>query len=230
MSDEKYMVEVAEAVKSFLQKDDWNYFFEEEKGIFQIPQRVGGYLRYLFYTIYVDDSGLTVYCTLPLGAMPDQLSELRAMEEYAVRINYGLRYGFFMFNRDKGDLRYVMYVHCKYVMPSEDIIRKCLYLPLSMLRRYSPGVIDILFRGASAKDACWRCEHPGEDLPGGAQAQSPASPDAESTVTSPNPVPPAPSPQATQSQSPEEVTDTGNDDDVEMMLARLRRRFRTDES
>ena len=90
-------------------------------------------------------------------------SEMMAqMAEFICRANYGLKNGCFEMDWKDGEIRFKSYVDCKDLLPSTTVVKNSVHCTAAMVKRYAPGIVDIIFGGAKAKDAITKCER---DLP-----------------------------------------------------------------
>ena len=81
------------------------------------------------------------------------------MVEFTTRANYGLRCGNFEMDMRDGEIRYKVFVDCEgSFLPPRDVIRNSIVIPAMMFERYTPGILDILFKEAKAVDAIAKCE------------------------------------------------------------------------
>ena len=93
--------------------------------------------------------GIYIYppTKIPVKSMP------RVME-YITRVNYGLRLGHFELDLDEGVLRYAHGVDIEGSRITPPMLLNALYFGLSVMDDYYPGLMRILFSGASPKKAC----------------------------------------------------------------------------
>lgn len=118
-----------------------------------------GQLKKLNYTIIVHENSYSLYTTAPIGADPEDQDMMLRMAEFICRANYGLRNGNFELDMRDGEVRYKCYVYCEGITPTTEIVRTSVYVPAGMFERYAPGILNIIFGGASAKDAVEKCEN-----------------------------------------------------------------------
>ncbi len=154
----EYSVEIAAAIKNFLDTDDWHYSFDSEDGIFNFTLQIGKKIKKLAYKIKVRKDDFTVYTIAPIGPNVDDAEEMANMGEYLHRANYGLINGNFEFDYDDGEIRYKSFVDCEDQIPSNAVIQNSIYLSANSFKRYSDGMVDIIFGGKSAKDAYEKCK------------------------------------------------------------------------
>ena len=75
-----------------------------------------------------------------------------------MQANYGLRNGNFELDMRDGEIRYKVFVDCDGVIPSREVIKGSIIIPAMMFERYSPGILDVVFKGVSAAEAIGQCE------------------------------------------------------------------------
>ena len=158
METKKYSKSIAEAINTFLTEDDWNFRFNENKGIFKFSFGPFGEIRTINYTVLVREDNYDVDATLSLGADINNEQQLMAMAEFVCRANYGLIGGHFEFNVQNGKIRYSHFTDCDEITPTQAMIFNSIYRPIAMVDIYAKGIIDVLFKGISAKEAIDRCE------------------------------------------------------------------------
>lgn len=163
MKNNKYSVEIANAVKDFLVNDDWHFSFDEQRGLFKFGVSVRNDFEHINGRISVDDDSYSVHMYAPLKVRNDD-AKRKEMAEFICRANYGLRCGSFDYDIRDGELGYKIYTCCDGInVPSEDMIRHSLYIPPMMFDKYGAGMLDIMFCGATAKQAISACEKEDSD-------------------------------------------------------------------
>lgn len=155
---EGYSEEIVEVIRSFLIDDDWKFDFDDERGIFRFGVAIESKLKNLRYFIPVREDAYTVYAISPIEADSDDKDIMKEMAEFICRANYGLRNGNFELDMSDGEIRYKTYVDCDGVIPSEEVVKGSIIIPAMMFDRYAPGLLDVMFKGATAEDAIAKCE------------------------------------------------------------------------
>lgn len=149
-----YNESIARLIKKFLDDDDWNYDFDEEKGIFSFNLSMSNKLKKISYRVRVRKYDYISYATCPMNA-DDCIAE---MAEFVTRANYGLINGNFELDYRDGEIRYKCFVNCDETVPGKETIKDSIYVPAAMFKRYGNGIINVLFGMKSAKDAVAECE------------------------------------------------------------------------
>ena len=155
---EGYSEEIVEAIRDFLAEDDWNFEFDEERGIFRFNLSIDSKLKRLRYYITVKNDSYTAYATSMIDADSDDKNVMKEMAEFICRANYGLRSGNFELDMNDGEIRYKVFVDCNGITPSEEIVKRSIIIPSVMFERYSPGLLDVMFKGSTAEEAISKCE------------------------------------------------------------------------
>lgn len=165
MSRRKYEYNdmLANLVKEYLDKEDWSYSFDEDTGVYEFGLRTKSKIKKIRYLIDVQENQIVVLGTCPIGADYDDPEMMAQMAEFICRANWGLQNGCFEFDFRDGEIRYRSFFDCDQLTPSLDVIENALHCTSAMYRRYAPGILDIIFVGAKAKDVIGKCEKSPED-------------------------------------------------------------------
>lgn len=159
MKTRTYSKNIADAINTFLTEDDWNFSFNENKGIFKFSFGPFGEIRTINYIVLVREDNYDVDATLSLGADINNEQQLMSMAEFVCRANYGLIGGRFEFDMRDGKIRYSHFTDCDEITPTKAMIFNSIYRPIAMVDIYAKGIIDVLFKGISAEEAIDRCEN-----------------------------------------------------------------------
>ncbi|MBR6382278.1 MAG: hypothetical protein IKS07_11495 [Lachnospiraceae bacterium] len=134
--------EIVSAVRDFLDSDDWNYDYNDERCFIKCGVNLKCKLQSIQLYVNFNDNGYSVYAICKLNAD----TEVRnTVNEYLARANYGLRNGNFEMDFSDGEVRYKCYVNTKGldVIPTE-IIDDSISIPCAMFDRYGNGLAAIL--------------------------------------------------------------------------------------
>lgn len=156
----EYSDTLADTVRQLLDKDDWNYYFDEKQGLFDFHLSLGNKVHSIHYTVVVNEDSIITYGICPIGVEPSNKKMMAWMAEFLCRANYGLKNGCFELDYWDGEIRYKSYIDCECTLPSDEVLRNSLHCVASMFQRYSEGITGIIFTGSSAEDAIAHCEHP----------------------------------------------------------------------
>ena len=158
IADEDYSEDIVSEIRGFLLDDDWKFDFDDEKGIFRFGVNIDGKMKHVNYFMPVRDDSYTVYAISPVSGDPEDPLTMAAIADFVCRANYGLRNGNFEVDMTDGEIRYKVFVDCDGVIPSREVVRGSIIIPAMMFERYSPGLLDVIFKGVSAADAIAKCE------------------------------------------------------------------------
>ena len=158
----EYSDKIVNVIKQFLTDDDWHYFFNEDTGIFRFDLRIRSKIQNISYVIDVHNDEFVTYGMCPIGANCEDSEMMAQMAEFICRANYGLKNGCFEMDWRDGEIRYKSFVDCEDLLPSTAVVKNSVYCIDAMIKRYAPGIVDIIFGGAKAKDAIAKCE---KDMP-----------------------------------------------------------------
>ena len=158
-ADENYSEDLVSEIRGFLLDDDWKFDFDDEKGIFRFGVNIDGKMKHVNYFMPVRDDSYTVYAISPVSGDTEDPLTMGAIADFVCRANYGLRNGNFEVDMTDGEIRYKVFVDCDGIVPSREIIRGSIIIPAMMFERYSPGLLDVIFKGVSAAEAITKCEN-----------------------------------------------------------------------
>ncbi|MBQ7221625.1 MAG: hypothetical protein IJS28_11665 [Synergistaceae bacterium] len=159
-ADENYSQDIASEIRGFLLDDDWKFDFDDDRGIFRFGVNIDGKMKHVNYFVPVRDDSYTVYAISPVSADSDDPQVMNAITEFICRANYGLRNGNFEIDMRDGEIRYKVFVDCDGgSIPTRDVIRGSIIIPAMMFERYSPGLLDVIFKGSNAAEAIEQCEN-----------------------------------------------------------------------
>lgn len=150
--------EIVNIVKEVLEADDFRYFLNEEHGIFEFVKKIKGKIQWIRYLISVEEGKVSVYGLCPVA--PDYKDEkmMAEMAEFVCRANYGLQNACFELDFRDGEIRCKSFIDCEGGLPPIQSIKNSIYCIASMYKHYAEGIIDVLFKGGSAKEAAEGCE------------------------------------------------------------------------
>lgn len=163
MREYAYTNEIVELVKEVLEKNGLVYFFDEEHRIFEFVGKVKCQIHWLRYIISVEEGALVFYGLCPI--VPDYQDEemMAKMAEFTCRVNFGLLNGCFELDYRDGELRYKSFIDCEGGVPSAQCINNSIHCIAALYKRYADGIIEILFKDRSAKEAVESCEQAHEE-------------------------------------------------------------------
>jgi len=155
----KYSPELVEAIKTHIKEQDLHLVaFDEELGSFSFNMHLPAEFSSINVIIRVREDEFTTLAVCPVRPNTNDKEQMAKMAEFVCRANYGLRNGGFEFDFNDGELRYRCYVPCGEQIPSQELIRQSIATPALMLRRYSPGIIGVLYSHRDPEEMIQECE------------------------------------------------------------------------
>lgn len=158
MSEKQYSKQIADIITGFLTDDDWNYSFDEERGLVRFNLSIKGKIKSIRYVIDIKEDEFVSYAIAPIGADNEDPRQMRKMAEFICRANYGLKNGNFELDFTDGEIRYKSFEDCENVLPSIEMVKNSIYIPSIMFERYGSGIIDMIYGDISPKEAVDKCE------------------------------------------------------------------------
>lgn len=154
----EYSDEIVNVIKQCLTEDDWNYSFDEDTGVFTVDLRIRSKMQNIRYVIDVRENKFVTYGICLIGAEPEDSEMMAQMAEFICRANYGLKNGCFEPDFRDGEIRFRSFDDCDNMLPSIEVVKNSIYYTAATIERYAPGIVDIIFGGAKAKDVFIKCE------------------------------------------------------------------------
>lgn len=150
-----YSQEIAARVKEYLQSQEWNYDFNEEKGFFEFGMNIKSKLQKCKVMVIIRENGITCRALSPMYVDPESRA---AAVEYITRANYGLISGNFEFDYNDGEIAYKTYLRCEGTLPDIAVFEHTIDTTFFMLQRYGDGLTKVLFAGMSPEEAVKEAE------------------------------------------------------------------------
>lgn len=158
MAAKNYSRELSDAISTFLNDDDWNFSFDDSRGIFKFNLSIKGKLKKVNYIVDVKEKDFITYAISPLGGDTDDPRQMARLAEFVCRANFGLKNGCFEFDFSDGEIRYKSFVDCEDINPSTEVIKNSIYVSAVMMERYGNGIVDIIYGDADPAEAVEECE------------------------------------------------------------------------
>ena len=108
----EYSDDLVNAVKKFLEEDDWKYTFDEDMGVFDFGLRIKSKIQKIRYLIDTQEDAIILYGMCPISADCEDSEMMSRMAEFFCRVNYGLKNGCFEFDFKDGEIRFKSYIDC----------------------------------------------------------------------------------------------------------------------
>lgn len=137
-------------VKDYLDKNDWHYTFDEERGLFRCGVNLKGKLSSCRLIIDVKEKVILNYAAIDMRADEGVRDKVA---EFITRANYGLTFGNFEMDFNDGEIRYKMTVDCENQIPGYDVLDRMVALPPLMFQRYGDGLLAVMFGFSDPKTA-----------------------------------------------------------------------------
>ena len=166
MSDQIYSKTLADAIDDYLKSNDWHYSFDDDLGIFHFDWHIRkSRIRKLKYSIDVGHENFVTYVRPEFSADEDDEDQMRRLSECINRINFSLRVGNFALDHRDGELNFKYPVDCPDGTPPDPkLIERSIHIPASVYRRYSPALMDVMFKEADPEKAVEDCKDTREFL------------------------------------------------------------------
>ena len=153
--------EIVDAIRDWLDSDDWHYEYEAEKHIISMGINLRGKIKSGKFIIDIRDDAYLVYLFSPIGGDKDKPDE---MIKYLTQANYGLMNGNFEFDLRDGEIRYKTFVNCDGLESlSTTVIQDSIYVGCAMMNRYGDGIAALALGFSDAATEIKKAEHRDED-------------------------------------------------------------------
>ncbi len=149
--------QMVDAVRDWLDGDDWHYEYMAEKQLIKMGSSLKSKIK--SGTIFIDfkEDCYLVYLYAPISGDKDNLGELT---KYLTMANYGLFNGNFELDVNDGEIRYKTYVNCDELETLPDqIIKDSIYVGCVMMDRYGDGIAALALGFSDAETEINKAEH-----------------------------------------------------------------------
>ena len=148
--------QIADAVRDWLDGDDWHYEYDAEKNLITMGINLKSKIKSGKFFIDFKKTGYLVYLCAPINGDKDDSTEI---VKYLTMANYGLINGNFEFDVHDGEIRYKSYVNCDGLetLPPE-IIRSSIYVGCAMMDRYGDGIAALALGFSDAETEIKKAE------------------------------------------------------------------------
>ena len=149
------MGRILDAVKQFLDEDDWPYSLMENNPVY----KTGFEGKNGQFTCYAQERAeqqqFVFYSIFPVRVTEDKLAQV---SEFITRANYGMIIGNFELDYTDGEIRYKTSVDVEDVDLVEPLVRHLMYANVLTMDRYFPGLMRVLYGGISPAEAVGEVE------------------------------------------------------------------------
>lgn len=160
MTNRSYSKHIANAIRNHLDDHNFHYSFDDERGVFNLLMGVGGKAKTLIYHIIVDEHNFIANARYPLGPSSEDDTCMNTMARFLTRANNGLRNGNFELDLNDGDISFKSFCCCRgLISPADEMVAESIQCPAAMFDKYEAGILGILFKGMSDKEAEEHCEN-----------------------------------------------------------------------
>lgn len=136
------MEAIVDAVRDFLDDDDWKYEYDAEKHLIRAGVALDCKLKHADLVIRIRETSYNVYISLQINADKDTLADVI---RYTTMANYGLLSGNFEVDVEDGEVRYKSYVDAKDLesLPKA-VIQGSIYRGWNTVERYGDGLAALI--------------------------------------------------------------------------------------
>lgn len=85
MKEKIYSKDIVHAINTYLKEDDWNFSFDEMRGVFKFGLSLKAKMKKINYFIYVKEDEYIVYAVSSLGADEEDEKMMATMAEFVCR-------------------------------------------------------------------------------------------------------------------------------------------------
>lgn len=154
--EEFVTINIFESMTNFFEKDDWQFKEVKAGEILQLEVSLEN-ANYTCYAIADDENrSFRFYSDCPVK-VPE--NKRLAVAEFLTRANYGLITGNFELNFIDGDIRYKTSIHVADQRLSYSLIKRLVYVNVTTMDDYFPGLMKVIYGGTSAEQALAEIEN-----------------------------------------------------------------------
>lgn len=157
MNDYTYEENV-EAVKKFLDDDDWHYETKSLDSVTAFQGTVGGfeglYSSFAFRLVVRGDDVVVSDAVFPASGA----GKIPEISEFIVRANHGFKYGAFDLDPSDGEITFHMSLPADTIHVDSEWVPALILIPLKTLAKYAKGFTSVLMGIKSPEEAVADCE------------------------------------------------------------------------
>ena len=136
-------------IEDYLKEDGWKYIADKDKCAFRAIVNMNNVVGELRIIVFVRGNNYTVSAFLNSSVEQEYYNQVA---EYLHRANFGMQNGNFEFDYDDGQIAYKTFVNTKNIVPSMEVIRDSILIPVFMFDRYGKGLIRLMLEKANPKE------------------------------------------------------------------------------
>ncbi|MGI6604734.1 MAG: YbjN domain-containing protein [Firmicutes bacterium] len=149
------MSPILDTVIEFFTEDDWKFSRLEGKPVITLPCSGRNGNWHCFAEAREEQEQFIFYSVCPVK-VPE--SKRSAVAEYITRANYGMVIGNFELDFNDGEVRYKTSIDVEGDALSPALVKNMVYINLSTLDRYLPGIMGIIYAGLTPLQAISQVE------------------------------------------------------------------------
>ncbi len=149
--------QIVDAVRDWLDGDDWRYEYDAEKHLIKMGITLKSKIKSGRIFVDIRKDCYAVYLCAPISGDKDNLGELL---KYLAMANYGLLNGNFEVDVRDGEIRYKTFVNCDGLESlSPAVIQDSIYVGCLMMDRYGDGIAALALGFSDADTEIKKAEH-----------------------------------------------------------------------
>jgi hypothetical protein len=147
---------ILDAAINFFKEDEWSFTQVEDRPILTMAF-TGKNGTWACYARAVEDKDIfAFYSYCPVKAPEDKRP---IMADFLTRANYGLYVGNFEMDFNDGEVRYKTSIDVEGTELNSALIKRLVYDNLIVMDKYLPGIMAVIFGGASPTEAIAQVEN-----------------------------------------------------------------------
>ena len=146
-----YNKSISSVIELFLNEKGFHFNFNKAAGRFTFKARLPGKIEVIEHNIKVYENEALFHATSPSLKSDPSAPYFPALCEFFHRLNWGSKAGGFELDFDSGEIRYKVFLDCKGIVPTIDMIRDSIFTPAARITQYGPAILSIIYDGISAQ-------------------------------------------------------------------------------
>lgn len=144
------MGEILDTAASFFEEDGWPFTQVEGQSVLRVGFQGQNGQWTCFAQAREEQTQFIFYSVCPVNAPEDKRLDLA---EFLTWANYGLFVGNFEMDLSDGEIRYKTSIDVEGDRLSQALVQQLVYTNVFMMDRYLPGIMRVLYGGASPAEA-----------------------------------------------------------------------------
>ncbi len=146
---------IFDTMVQFFREDNWKFRQIEDKPILQMGFS-GNSGSWMCFAQAKDEQQRFVFYSIMESRVPE--NKRQAVAEYLTRANYGLMIGNFEMDFSDGEVRYKTSIDVEGGQLTPPMIKTMVYVNVLMMDKYLPGIMSVIYGGASPANAIAQIE------------------------------------------------------------------------